>query len=113
MKKIYIVLSRSETYPSRMIKMITKGEYTHSSIAIVPCRHQLYSFGRKRLNNFLIGGFLEEDVDKFLYAKFPNMPCAVYEVCVSDKGYSEIADRLEVCKIKCHKYKYNFALPKS
>lgn len=108
-KKVYVILSRSGTYPSRLIKLFTGGEFTHSSIAIAPCKHRLYSFGRKKMNNFFIGGFLREDVDKFLFAKFPDTPCAVYVIALSENGYKLLSSQLKCYKEKCQKYKYNFA----
>ena len=108
MKKVYVVLSHTGTAPSRLVKFATKDEFTHSSIAIIPCRHYLYSFARRRMHNVFIGGFIHEDVDKFIFAKFPNSPCAVYEITVSDKGYQNIVDRLDKCNEKSKKYKYSF-----
>jgi hypothetical protein len=108
MKKIYVILSRTGTFPSNLIKLATKAEFTHSSIAITPNRHQLYSFARRRLHNIFIAGFLHEDVDKFVFAKYPNAPCAVYEIKVSDEGYNKITNKLIAFDKKYKKHKYSF-----
>lgn len=47
MKKIYIVLAHTGTLLSRIIKIRTGAEYTHSSIALDEDLEQMYSFGRK------------------------------------------------------------------
>ena len=47
MKKIYIVLAHTGTLLSRIIKMKTGAEYTHSSIALDENLDEMYSFGRK------------------------------------------------------------------
>ena len=108
MKKVYIVLSCTETGPSRLIKFATKAEFTHSSIAMIPCRHKLYSFARRRLHNFLIAGFFHEDVDKFVFARYPNAPCAVYEIEISNAGYKRMAETLDLFEKKYSKCKYSF-----
>lgn len=108
MKKVYVVLSCTGTGPSQLIKMATKAPFTHASIALVPCRHRLYSFARRRMHNIFIAGFFHEDVDKFVFAKFPNAPCAVYEVPVSDEGYKRMQGVIDACNKKYNKYKYSF-----
>ena len=108
MKKVYVVLSRTDTGPSRFIRFATKDDFTHSSIAVIPCRHKRYSFARRKLHNFLVAGFIHEDVDKFVFAMFPEAPCAVYEIKVSDEGYRRIVERLIACNKKYKKYKYSF-----
>lgn len=108
MKKVYVILSCTGTGPSNLIKLATKAEFTHSSIAITPNRHNLYSFARRRLHNIFIAGFFHEDVDKFVFAKYPNAPCAVYEIKVSDEGYNKIASKLISFDKKYKKHKYSF-----
>lgn len=108
MKKVYVILSCTGSGPSRFIKLATKAEFTHSSIAITPNRHQLYSFARRKLHNIFIAGFLHEDVDKFIFALYPNAPCAVYEINVTNDGYKKIVNALIACDKKYNKYKYSF-----
>lgn len=108
MKKVYVILSRTSTKPSNFIKLITGAEFTHSSIAMTPDKHKLYSFARRKLNNFLIGGFVYEDVDKFIFEKYPNSPCAVYEISVSDTSYIKMSEKLLQFEKKYQKHKYSF-----
>ncbi len=108
MKKVYVVLSRTGTGPSRLIRLATKSQFTHSSLALIPCRHSLYSFARRRLHNFLIAGFFHEDVDAFVFAKYPDAPCAVYEITVSDQAYSKMADKIAEFEKRYSKHTYSF-----
>ena len=108
MKKVYVVLSRTGTGPSKFIGLATRAEFTHSSIALVPCRHKLYSYARRRLHNFLVAGFLREDIDKFVFALYPDAPCAVYEIEVSNEGYNKMADIIALFEKKYSKCTYSF-----
>ena len=46
MKKIYIILTFTGTALSRIIKMATKVEFAHVSIALDEELNEMYSFGR-------------------------------------------------------------------
>ena len=108
MKKVYIILSRTDTTPSRFVKLATGSQFTHSSIALVPCKHKLYSFARRRMHNIFVAGFLHEDVDAFVFGKYPESPCAVYELEVSDEAYGKMADMIKCFEKRYSKYKYSF-----
>ena len=70
MKKIYIVLAHTGTILSRIIKMRTGAEYTHSSIALDKNLEQMYSFGRKYSYIAFIGGFVREGASFGTYKRF-------------------------------------------
>lgn len=108
MKKVYIILSKTRTIPARIIGITTRAKYTHSSIALVPSKHELYSFARRRLHNFLASGFLKEDTETFVFAKYPDAPCAVYELEVSDEGYERMRKTVDMFLSDAKHYKYNF-----
>ena len=46
-KKIYIVLTQTYTTIARIIKSITKDNYSHASISLDIKCNNMYSFGRK------------------------------------------------------------------
>ena len=58
---------------------------------------------------FLIAGFFHEDVDAFVFAKYPDAPCAVYEISVSDQAYSKMADKIAEFEKRYSKHKYSFS----
>ena len=46
MRKIYIVLTYTGTFLSKIIRMYTKEEYAHVSISFNENLEEMYSFGR-------------------------------------------------------------------
>lgn len=90
-KQVYIILSDTGTWFTRMIRLYTKAPFNHASIAFDPALHEVYSFGRKRPRNPFIGGFVKEDMHSEL---FREATCAVYRCSVSERHYHEIRSYL-------------------
>lgn len=55
---VYIVLSKTQTLPSRVIKLWTREPYAHTSLAMDVELKEMYSFARKHLYNPFDCGFL-------------------------------------------------------
>lgn len=108
MKKVYIILSCTGTVPSQLIQLATNAPFTHASISMLPDRTKLYSYARRRKNNFLVAGYIHEDIDSFVFAKYPFAPCAVYEIEVSDEGYHKMLKKLAFFDERYKKCKYSF-----
>lgn len=87
MKNIYIILSQSGTEISKMLKAITKEKYNHSSICISDSFDEFYSFGRKKINNPLVGGFIIENAFKHVFGKFKTVPCMILKLEITDEQY--------------------------
>ena len=96
MKKVYIILSCTGTVPSQLIKIATRAPFTHASIALSPHRNSLCSYARRKQNNFLVAGFIHEDIDSSVFAKYPMSPCAVYELDVSYDGYRKMIKKISM-----------------
>ena len=109
MKTIYIILTSPNSRPSKLIRWATNDMFSHSSIALVPSPHHLYSFGRRKVNNFLIGGFINEDTKKNIFALYPHARCDVYALDVCDDSYSKMEMLLNVFNRNYKRYKYNFS----
>lgn len=113
MKQIYILLSRTETIPARVIRRITGGTFSHSSLAILPETDRFYSYARRTLHNPFNAGIIVEDIHDFVFAKYPHCRCLLLSVEISDEAYA----KAEACVARhLHAYrkaKYNFlgALP--
>lgn len=108
MKKMYVLLIRSRSIPSRLIRILTRAVYTHASLGFTEdCMH-LYSFARKYANLPLPGCFMSEKIDRGFLGKDPATPCALYCVEVSEdifnNTHSEVMKMFEEQK----KYKYNY-----
>ena len=109
MKQVYILLSRTETLPSRVIHSATGGSFTHASIALTPETDRFYSYARRKLHNALNAGLLVENVHKFVFALYPDCHCRLYAVEVSDQSYQKIQSHLAHFMNHYKKAKYNFA----
>ena len=90
MKQVYILLTKTDTVTSRIVHTFTRGTYTHAALALTPETDKFYSYARRRLYNFLIGGVINENVNTFVYARFPDSNCALFELDVSDEDYERI-----------------------
>lgn len=106
-RNIYILLTDTGTWFSRMIKCYTKAPYNHASISLDENLEELYSFGRKVYYNPLSAGFIKEGVDRgvFLYKK--NTECIIYKMVVSESQYDEILKRIAQFKYFEDQYRYN------
>lgn len=105
---VYIMLSQTSTYAARLIKMYTREPYAHVSIALDKDLKEMYSFGRKRLHNPLLAGFVAEDIEKGVFAQNPNNRCSIYELKVTSEQYDAIVREIEIFKENKEKYSYNF-----
>ncbi len=106
-RNIYLLLTDTGTWFSRMIKLYTKAPYNHASISLDEHLKELYSFGRKVYFNPLSAGFIKEGVDRgvFLYKK--NTKCIVYKMSVSEYQYNEILRKIAQFKYFEDQYRYN------
>ena len=104
-RAIYIVLTETRSVLSRAIQLYTGETFNHISIAFDADLKEMYSFGRKRENNPLIGGFVQEDVNSKLLRQ---AECAIYEYVVSDEQYERLHAEIAYFKRNQNRYRYNF-----
>lgn len=93
-KKIYIVFSQTNTLLARIIRFITKNEYSHVSISFDEKCRTMYSFGRKYVNNPFYGVFKIENINDGIFKK-TNAKVAIYEVEVSEEKYENIKKNIK------------------
>ncbi len=108
MKKIYILLSRTNTVPARIIRKLTPGEFSHTSISLYPRTDHFYSYARRHINNPMIAGFISEDIHTKVFAKYPDTHCAVYCINVSDEGYDRAKKLIKYIRAHKKEATYNF-----
>ena len=87
MKNIYIILTRSDTFISRLIGALTHEPFTHASIAFDDTFDKMYSFSRFYANIPLPAGLTEENIRRGFYKNRGSMPCALLSLSVDDKTY--------------------------
>lgn len=107
MKYIYIVLSHTGTLLSRIIKLVTGNEYTHSSIALNESLDEMYSFGRLNPYNPFLGGFVQEGKGIGTFKRFKNTKVGVYKLEVTDEQYCEILENIKYIEKNKEKFKFN------
>lgn len=106
--KIYIIQMHTNTLPARIIKMFTRYEYSHIAISLDKSCDRIYSFGRKKLNNFLNGGFVVQERQGEFFKKFKNTKCRIYELEVSHEQYNSVESKLYEMEQRSREYKYDF-----
>ena len=88
-KKIYIVLTYTGTFMSKVIKIFTRAKYCHVSISLDEELTQMYSFGRLNAYNPFIGGFVHESLDEGTFKRFYKTETTIYTYAKADKNYTQ------------------------
>lgn len=66
MSTLYIVFTATSYKTGSFIRMMTRGQYNHVSIAFDPDLDEVYSFGRLWLHTPFCGGFVREGGERFI-----------------------------------------------
>ena len=106
MKKIYILLTRTQSFVSKTVHAMTKDSYTHASIAFDKEFYQLFSSSRKNGKSMFPAGPCREYLDRGFFARYGKTPCVVYEVEVTDEVYDKAL--AEVMSFIDHQDDYKF-----
>lgn len=107
MKTIYILLTRSNTYISRIIHLATDDAYTHVSISFDEDLQPLYSFSRKYVNSPLPAGLKMEPLHQGFFKRHSQIPCALYSLEASDDVYDTAKVQVAQMMKEAPKYRFN------
>jgi hypothetical protein len=107
-KKVYILISKTSTVPSKIIKMWTKEPYAHTSLALDIELEEMYSFARKGIRNPFNCGFISEDITKGIFGRDIDTKCVVFELEVTKEQHELILLQLEKFKNNADRYRYNY-----
>ena len=107
-KDIYLVFTKTGTWLSRLINIVSHLKYPHASLSFDPSFTKMYSFGRLNPNNPFSGGFVEEDFRKGVYKKFPRCKCLIYKVTITDEQFFSLQQQVQKFIEEKKKYRYNF-----
>lgn len=107
-KHLYIVLTRTNTILSRLIRLLKNDEFTHAAIALDKDLKEMYSFGRKYALNPFIGVFKRETIDEGVYKFHKNVPCMILQLYVSEKQYENAQELVNHFRCNRRLYKYNY-----
>ena len=107
MRKIYIVLTYTGTFLSKLIRMYTKEEFAHVSISLSENLDEMYSFGR--LNPYIPfwGGFVKESIHHGTFKRFHKTKTRVYSLEVDEEQFSSMKEIIEYVDTNRKKYKFN------
>lgn len=104
-KKLYLLLTNTGSFLTKLIKLYTQKPYNHASIAFNSQLSEVYSFGRKTVRNPFIGGFVKEDVKAGL---FKQADCVIYSITVTEEQIQKINHMLKIFEAQKKDYRYNF-----
>ena len=94
-KYIYVVLSGPPTISGKVIRRITKNNYSHASISLDKDLNEMYSFARFHYQNPIVGGFVHENADNLSLKKDYETFIKVFEIPVTSKQYKSIKNMIE------------------
>lgn len=101
---IYILITKSSTYFSRLIHIATAAPYTHVSIGLDGPQGDFYSFARKYTRLCLPAGLVREAI----CTETPRtLPYRMYRLKVSEAAYQRLRARLEHMYGQRSQYHYN------
>lgn len=106
-RTIYILLTRSGTWFSRLIHLATADSYTHASIGLDGPIGPFYSFARKYSHFALPAGLVEEQIGPELRTKRQQVPCCLYELSVSPEIYASLRRQISAMYAQRQRYHYN------
>lgn len=102
-RTIYILLTRSGTWFSRLIHLATQDSYTHASIGLDGPNGPFYSFARKYRYLALPAGLVEEQVT--VYRR--TVPCCLYALTVNEEVYFRLRRKLDAMYAQREVYHYS------
>lgn len=104
---VYIVLTRTGTFFSKIIGLATGKRYTHVSIADDLMLAHMYSFCRDRKESPLPANFNREDILTEVFGACKTIPSEVYRVPVTDEQMSRYHDVIRHFILNREKYSYD------
>lgn len=108
MKSIYVVISRTGTFLSKIIKRLTGDRYTHAALSFDGDLNIMYSFGRKFAYFPFYGAFVKESANFGTMKRFPYADIAVIELTLDDQKYEDVKNYITNMYANRKKYGYNY-----
>lgn len=92
---------------SKTIRFITRYKYSHVVLSLDDSFSKLYSFGRKKVHNFLDAGFVTYGVESDFFKTFSKTECIVYEFKITEKRYNRLKKVLDHFEKHVELYHYD------
>lgn len=90
-KKLYVMISKTDTGIGSVIRKVTGYPYNHVSMTLDPTFRTWVSFARFIQDTPLYGGFIVEPVERFL-AKGKTVDVHIFAVDITPQRYEELRD---------------------
>ena len=103
-RTIYIVVTRTNTIPSRAIRIYTGCPYNHVSLSIDSRLEDMVSFGRLYPSMPMPGGFVHEGKNKGFFRRFRDTHCRVYSKKIGEWEYQKFLHLLHSHNFKLRTY---------
>ena len=107
-RKLYIILSRTGTNLSKVIRFVTKAHYNHVSLSLDPKLEHMYSFGRRYPRNPLWCGFVHESKNRGFFKRFNDTEVKVLSLDIDERTYQDIKSVFTYMKNHQNCYHYNY-----
>lgn len=88
-RQLYVMLSRTDTYMGKLIRLATHYNYNHVSLSLDPDFRRWVSFARYVKGVPLAGGFVEESPERF-YACGDSVPVKIFRIEISQERYEHL-----------------------
>lgn len=106
-KYLYVVLTRTETKPARIIRLITRKPFSHVSIASDLFLSEMYSFCRDFKNSPIPAHFNVECIDTAIFGMHKNVPSEVYRIAVTNEQFESFEHNIKHFITNRTQYRYN------
>ena len=107
-KYLYIVLTQTGTFFSKMFGIFTRRPYNHTSLSFDLSLQEMYSFARLSLQETPWDArFIVEHCRKGVYAQKSDTTACVYRLPVSDTQLALARQTVQMFVDNAPKYKYN------
>ena len=105
---VYILLTRTSSILSRMIRFLTRAAYTHAALALDDEFEETYSFTRRNPRLIWPAGLARENLWRGLYLARRDPPCRVYRLRMTEEEYLRIQQRVRAMYADRMHYHYNY-----
>lgn len=107
LKKLYVMISKTDTGVGSLIRTITQFPYNHVSMTLDPTFRTWVSFARFIQDTPLYGGYLKEPVERFL-AKGQQVDVHIFGLELTPKRYQELQELFSKAGKLDSGYIYNY-----
>lgn len=107
MKRIFILLSQTNTVLARSIRKCTGTEFSHTSLVLDNDFVDMFSFTRKYPNNPFVGRFRQESFSTGVYSQSMDCLSQVYTTLIPDEQYEKLWHKVNYFLNSKKEFKFN------